>query len=821
MIGRAIVMCLGFALTSALQVAAQDSAPRKIHVEPNTVALAGRDAWRQLIVTGEDAVGKVRDLTRDVSYDVEPAGIVRIDSTGLVTPIKDGKTTITIAGVKVPVSVTHVADDMPINFSNEVVPLFTKFGCNAGACHGKASGQNGFKLSLLGFEPDEDYEYIVKEARGRRIMASAPANSMLLLKASGGMAHGGGKRIDADSPAYRVLLRWVEQGAPWGRVGDPTVTRIEVLPRERLLERNSSQQLCVIAYQSDGTTVDVTRMAQFEVNDRELADVNSTGLVTTRDVPGTFAVMARYQTHVSAFRALVPLGAKPRDSRPWAFPKANNFIDEHVIAQWRKLGLPPSELCDDATFIRRVTLDIAGRLPTLEVTQAFLADKAADRHEKLVDRLLASPDYADYFAGKWSAVLRNRRANSKDDARPTFAFHAWIRESLDKNVPFDEFVRGVLTAKGEAIKEPPVAWYREVKDVSSQVEDAAQLFLGQRIACAKCHHHPLEKWSTNDYWALAAFFTRVDVKAPKLDKKDKKNEPAVSWIVSLKPGRAEAQNPRTKEFIKAAGLDAPDAALTPDDDPRGKLVDWMADPKNPYFARTLVNRYWKHFLGRGLVEPEDDLRATNPPSNPELLDALAKQFVDSKYDLKKLVRAICTSNTYRLSAIPNVHNADDRQNYSRFLPRRLPAEVLYDAIDAVTLSKPAFKGVPAGTRAVQLPDNQFESYFLSVFGRPDFATACECERGADSSLAQTLHMYNSIELAKKVAGERLKQLANDKRPADDRLRDLYMIALSRPPSAAELATLKAYLEARPNNQSAAYEDLLWALMNTKEFLYNH
>lgn len=804
--------------------AGSNDAVRNLEVVPGNFTLAGRDAWRQLLVSAAVAQGGSLDLTRTATYESAPPGVVRIDSTGLVTPIKDGKATITITAagakpVKVDVTVTHIADDLPINFANQVVPLFTKFGCNAGGCHGKASGQNGFKLSLLGFEPDEDYEFIVKEARGRRLLPSSPANSMLLLKASGGMAHGGGRRIDADSPAYRILLRWIEQGAPFGRASDPVVTRIEVLPKERVLARHGSQQLSVIAHQSDGSSVDVTRLAQFEVNDRELADVSATGLVSTRHVPGVFAVMARYQTHVSAFRALVPLGEK---SGP--MPPAKNFIDDHVFRQLQKLGIPPSPLCDDSTFIRRVTLDIAGRLPTLDETQKFLADKDADRYEKLVDRLLASPDYADYFAGKWSAVLRNRRSNPKDDPRPSFAFHAWIRESLDKNVPFDQFVREVLTAKGEAIKSPPVAWYREVKDVSSQVEDVSQLLLGQRIACAKCHHHPLEKWTTNDYWALAAFFSRVDVKAPRFEKKDKKtgaSEPLVSWVVNLKAGKAEAQNPKTKLMLKPAGLDAPAVALAEDDDPRGKFVDWLADPRNPYFARTLANRYWKHFMGRGLVEPEDDMRATNPPTNPELLDALAKHFADGKYDLKKLVRVTCTSNAYRLSSIPNKENTDDRQNYSRFLPRRLNAEVLYDAIDAVTLSKPNFKGVPAGTRAVQLPDNQFESYFLSVFGRPDFATACECERSADSSLAQALHRYNSVELAKKIAGDRLKQLVSDKRPVDDRLRDLYLIALSRPPSAAEMDRMKAYLTARPTAQAAAFEDLLWALLNTKEFLYNH
>jgi hypothetical protein len=785
--------------------------------------LAGRDAWQQLQVTGLFKTGPERDLTRVAQFEAAPAGIVHIDATGLVTPLKEGQATITVKhggiSASVAVTVSNLVQDVPVHFANQVVPLFTKFGCNAGGCHGKASGQNGFRLSLLGFEPEEDYEFIVKEARGRRIFPAAPEQSMLLLKASGGMAHGGGKKIDTDSPYYRILKRWIEQGTPYGRPTDPTITRIEVAPNERLLERTSEQQLTVIAHQSDGFTVDVTRLSQFEVNDRDLAEVSATGLIRTRSVPGNFAVMARYQTHVGVFRALVPLGETVTQ-----LPPAKNFIDAHVFRQLQKLGLPPSLWCDDGTFLRRGTRDSAGRLPTLDETRKFLADKEDARYEKLVDRLLASPDYADFFASKWSAVLRNRRQTSKDDAKPTFAFHAWIRTALDKNVPYDQFVRDVLTATGEAVQAPPVNWYREVNDVAAQVEDVAQLFLGQRIACAKCHHHPLEKWNQHDYWALAAFFTRVEVKAPKLEKKDKKTgkvDPGKFVTVRLMPGKAEATNPKTKKSVKAAGLDGPELTLDGEDDPRANLVDWMAEPKNPFFARALVNRYWKHFLGRGLVEPEDDLRATNPPTNPELLNALAKHFLDRKYDLKKLVRAICTSNTYRLSAVPNEHNADDRQNYSRFQPRRLQAEVLFDAIDAVTLSQPAFKGVPAGTRAVQLPDNQFESYFLSVFGRPDFASACECERSSDSSLAQSLHLFNSAELTKKVAGERVKRLMTDKRPVEERLRDLYLLAMSRQPSEAEMTGMKAYLEARLDRPLAAYEDLLWALLNTKEFLYNH
>ena len=791
--------------------------------------LSGRDAWQQLQITELAPPGPERDQTRVAKYEATPADIVTIDAAGLVTPRKEGKATITVthAGKRATIEavVERIVDDVPIHFANQVVPLFTKFGCNAGGCHGKASGQNGFKLSLLGFEPEDDYEYLVKENRGRRVMPAAPANSMLLLKATGTMAHGGGKRFDVDSPPYRVLYRWIEQGTPFGKPTDPVVTRIEVTPTERLLERNADQQLTVVAHRSDGSTVDVTRLSQFESNERDLASVDTTGLVSTKKLPGTFAVMARYQTHVAVFRGLVPLGVPVAN-----LPPVKNFVDELVFGRLKTLGLPPSPLADDGTFLRRVTIDIAGRLPTLEETTAYLAETGPDKVEKLVDRLLESGDYADNFAAKWGAVLRNRRQAQKDDIKVSVAFHDWIREALDKNLPLDQIVRGVLTAQGEAIKVPAVAWYREVKDVSAETEDIAQLFLGQRIACAKCHHHPFERWTTQDYWSLAAFFTRVDIKQPKAEKKlDRKKagppEPGHSWIVSHKSGKAEATHPRTKKSLKPAGLDGPPLTLEPDDDPRARLADWIADPANPFFARALVNRYWKHFLGRGLVEPEDDMRITNPPTDPDLLDALAKSFTDSKHDLKKLVRTICVSSPYRLSSLPNEWNATDRQNFSRFQPRRLPAEVLRsDAIDTVTMTKPAFKGIAAGVRDVQLPDNQVESYFLSVFPRPARLgePPASANEAATAVSAQSLHLYNSVELTKKTSGERqCKRLVPDKRPAEERLRDLYRIALSRAPTSEELAGMKEYLETRTASVSAAYEDILWALVNTKEFMFNH
>jgi hypothetical protein len=787
-----------------------------------TFTLAGRDAGQQLLVTGHYADGRVRDLTDRVTYTANPPGTVAIDANGYVTARREGQAVIKVEapdGVQatVTVEVTHLIEDVPVHFQSEVVPVFTKLGCNAGGCHGKAGGQNGFRLSLLGFEPAEDYEYLVKEARGRRLQPSAPERSLLLLKATGAVGHGGGKRLDPQSPSYSILRRWIEQGARFGDPADPVVERIEILPRERVLERGGRQQLVVVARFSDGSARDVTRMTQFESNQPELAEASATGQVTAHRLPGVVAVMARFQSHVDVFRATIPLGAAVE-----SLPPANNFIDELVFKQLQKLGLPPSSPCDDATFLRRVTIDIAGRLPTLAEREQFLADKDADRYARLVDHLLDSSDYADYFANKWGAILRNRRASTADDSRPTAAFHDWIRDSLHQNRPYDQFARAILTAAGEEVKSPPVVWYREVKDAAAQTEDAAQLFLGQRIGCARCHHHPFEKWSQQDYYGLAAFFSRLDVTDPPAPKPKKgaKPEPKPPLVVSHKPGDPEMMNPRTGRLVPPVPLGGKPVEVAAGADPRAKLADWMAERDNPFFARALVNRYWKHFFGRGLVEPEDDLRATNPPTNPELLDALAKHFVEHHYDLKDLIRTLCTSQVYRLSAVPNAHNADDRQNFSRFLPKRLQAEVLLDAIDEVTGAKTAFKGMAKGTRAVQLPDNLVDSYFLSVFGRPDSASACECERSSDATLAQCLHMFNSAELLAKVGGTRAKQLAADPRPHAERLRDLYLAALSREPTKEETAILVAYVEGRKDVQ-AAYEDVVWAVINTKEFLFNH
>lgn len=850
--GTALSLGLG---TAPVISAGGDVTPQAIAVEVENGAafkLIGRESWRQLVVTGLYAGGERRDLTRAVRYEVTPPGVVVVDATGLVTPRHEGRTVIQVRGpggtqAQVQVTVARLTNEPAVHFANQVVPIFTRFGCNAGGCHGRAGGQNGFALSLLGFEPADDFDFIVKEARGRRLLPAAPDQSLLLLKATGRVPHGGGARLDPASAYYRLLRRWVAQGAPRSRLDSATVTRLEVLPGERVLSRSASQQLAVIAHLSDGSTEDVTRLTQFEPNEPTLAEVSPTGLVTAKRLPGAVAIMARFQTHVAVFRALVPLGA-PMGK----LPPTRNLVDDLVFKQLRRLGIPPSAECDDATFLRRATLDLAGRLPTLTETQQFLADRAPDRHERLVDRLLASDDYATYLAGTWANVLRNRRALPSEDTAPTAAFHTWIKDHLKKNTPFDQFARALLTATGEEVKTPPVVWYRELREPSAQVEDVAQLFLGQRLACAKCHHHPFERWTQDDYWGLSAFFARVEVKLPTTAKKKGKNkavrEPA---RVAHRPGIAQAVNPRTGQALKPRGLGGAVLEIAPDADPRARLADWLTAADNPFFAQALANRTWKHFFGRGLVEPEDDLRITNPPSNPELLDALARFVVASKFDVKKLTRLLCTSTAYRLSAVPNAHNADDRQNFSHFGLRRLHAEVLLDAVDVVTGSTTRFAGLPEGTRAVQLPDNQFPSYFLSVFGRPDAASACECERGSDSTLAQSLYLFNSEELREKIRGRtqpaaevkskkknppkktstpavvngtvggRLRQLLKDSRPDREKVRELYLIALSRVPTSEELAVATDYLEARRDDPASAYEDIIWALLNTKEFQFNH
>lgn len=707
----------------------------------------------------------------------------------------------------------------PLNFANDIVPILTKGGCNGGGCHGKASGQNGFRLSLLGFEPQEDYEHIVKEARGRRIFPAAPEQSLLLTKGTAQLPHGGGKKLDPKSEDYQDMVRWIREGMPYGRDSDPRMVRISVEPGVLTMPLKGRTQLRVTAHYSDGSTRDVTRRALYEANEKAMAKTSETGEVSLHDLPGDVAVMVRYQGKVTTFRATVPLGA-PVDK----LPPAANDIDRLVFAKLKTIGIPPSGICDDGTFIRRVTLDITGRLPTAEEMKDFMASAQPDRRTRLINRLLDSPEYAEYFANKWSALLRNQRTQPTY-ARGSYLFWSWIRDSIADNKPFDQFAREVVAASGSLDQHPPVAWYRQVKEPKTQMEDVAQLFLGTRMQCAQCHHHPFEKWSQQDYYGFAAFFANVS----------RKNAAAKDEeVVFNKRGAAQMTNIRTRQPVTPTSLGGEPLKLRPEQDPRLELAGWMSRKDNPFFAHTLVNRYWKHFFNRGLVEPEDDMRETNPPVNPELLSALAAEFVRSGYDMKALIRGITTSTTYQLSAVPNQYNARDRQNFSRYYPKRLNAEVLYDAVNRLLDVESSFAGQAPGTRAVALPDNSYNqgNYFLTVFGRPDSSSACECERTQEASLAQSLHLLNAADIQNQLsrASGRADRMARDARPDDDKVTDVYHIALSREPNAAEMKLAHEHLSRKVQGKAGddalkarkeAFEDILWALLNTKEFLFNH
>ncbi|MCA9131773.1 MAG: DUF1553 domain-containing protein [Planctomycetales bacterium] len=715
-----------------------------------------------------------------------------------------------------------------VHFANDVVPILTKAGCNSGACHAKAGGgQNGFALSLLGFEPQEDFEHLVLEGRGRRLSPAAPERSLLLRKATAELPHGGGQRIAPNSPEYVMLRTWIEQGMPYADAADTRVERFEVEPASGKVAMGGQQQLRAVAHFSDGSSRDVTHLALFESNNRAMAEVDEAGLVQIGELPGTVAIMVRFQDKVAVYSGLIPLAADVGTAWQAAnLPPVKNFIDEGIFATLQQIGLPPSERCDDATFLRRVSLDIAGRLPTVEESQAYFATPADARREQWVETLLRSPSYADYFANKWTTLLKNRRENASD-ITSNFAFHSWIRDSLLANKPYDQWVRELLAATGTIIGNPPVAWYKRVKEPTQQIEDVAQLFLGVRMQCAQCHHHPFERWSQDDYYGFVAFFSRIGRKPTGTRGED---------LIFHQRGLARAKNVRSGEMLVPSALGDAMPSITADEDPRLHLADWMADKENPYFAKAVVNRYWKHFFKRGLIEPEDDIRDSNPPCNPQVLAALEQHFINSGFDLQELVRVLVNSSTYQLSSLPNEYNAADVQNYSHFYPKRMQAEVLLDAIDDITGATTSFANLPPGTRAIALPDNSYNTStpFLAVFGRPDNSSVCECERVQSSSLGQSLHMLNSSDIKSKlaVAGGRADRLAKDERPAAEKIREIYLAAFSREPTADELQAATAYV-AEPRVDAAGkpldavralkenYEDLIWALISTKEFLFNH
>jgi hypothetical protein len=826
----------------------QAGSPASLSVLPDRMTLTGADRVQQLIVTARYGDGTLRDVGAEATYRFTDAKVARVGERGMVLPLANGTTRLTVESqgrtAEVAVTVRGMEREQPINFATEIIPVLSKLGCNSGACHGSAAGQAGFKLSLMASDPAADYDAIAHQARGRRVFPAAPERSLLLLKPTGAVGHGGVKRMEVGSAEHQLLVRWIRSGMPWGSKGDPQVVRITLEPQEqRLLPRRAHQQLVVTAHYSDGTTQDITRLAEYTNNNEELFAISKNGLVETSDLPGAGSILAKYQGHIAVFRATIPTGNVLEK-----FPQPNNFVDEKVFARLRQLGIVPSELCSDSEFIRRACLDITGSLPTQLFTPAevekFLADADPKKRDQLVATLLDKPEYSKYFALRWTDLLRNKRGNVNDPhclTRP-INFHNWIRDSLQQNKPYDQFVRAILTAVGEPVganANPPAAWYTQVLDAKLMADDTAQVFLGTQINCAQCHHHPYEKWTQDDYWHFAAFFARVDRKTMTGRFNDTTQSVSVKSAGSVTPTQGPAQG---RAYSVPRPLDGAELAVPSGQDPRHKLVDWMVRPDNPFFARALVNRYWGHFLGRGIVDPVDDMRVTNPPSNPELLKALEQDFIEHKFDLKHLIRTICASKTYQLSSVANAQNKNDMQNYSRHIPKRLQAEVLLDAIDQAVGSTSAFVTPQPKTsdgkamaeefskvhkRAIDLPIVEITApYFLDVFDKPQRSTVSECERPSDATLDQSVFLLNSGEIQHKLAaaGSRPAKLAADSRADADKIKELYLLCYARTPTPKEVDNLKKYLASRRRSvqtRQQAYEDILWAMINTKEFMFNH
>lgn len=810
---RLFVECALLALFAPVIAAAESNSPALVRllIDPETVVLDGSGSLVTPIVTGETSDGRLIDLTDQAKFENLSPALYQLTAQRRLRGIEDGGGSLQVSALgqtrEVPVQVRGMHVPRQYHFENDILPILSKFSCNMSGCHGKAEGQNGFKLSVFGYDPRADHVALTQESRGRRVNPLNPATSLLLQKASGGMPHGGGVRIAKSSEDYRTLLGWLSTGMQYGSQDAPRVTSITVTPHERTLSMKAHQQLRVVARYSNGSEADVTHHARFQSNNESVARVDEFGLVTVSEVPGDVAIMAGYLGAVDVFRTLVP---RAEQLTADAGQPVHNFIDQHIDAKLRKLQIQASGLCSDADFLRRVYLDLIGTLPTAEESRTFLADTNVDRRAKLVEALLQRPEFADYWALKWSDWLRvERQALGHDGA---YRYYKWIRESFATNLPLDQFARELLAGQGLLTEHPASYFYKVVSDPGEMASTLSQSLMGIRIECARCHHHPFDRWSQDDYYGMQAFFTGVRFKST----------PRGEMLFASTGG--VSQNPRTGQQIFAHPLETAMPAAAPTGDPRLVFANWLVSPDNPYFARNVVNRAWAHLLGRGIVEPLDDVRLTNPPSHPELLTALARDFVDHRFDFRHLLRTIVASRTYQLSAGVNPTNAADEQNFSRATLRRLDAEVLLDAICQTTAIPEKFDGVPAGSRAIQLWDSQVPHYFLGIFGRPVRSTPCDCERATAPNVSQVLHVLNSPEIQAKLThdGGYLAELSRRPEATDQRVvEELYLTFFSRLPTSQERAVAETYLKDHAANRRSALEDVAWSMLNSLEFVFNH
>jgi hypothetical protein len=793
--------------------------PNALSVEPSSITLHGPRGMQQVVVTARYTDGAVRDVTPFCHWAIEGDDLASVTD-GLLLPRKNGQGALVAAAaglsVRVPLVVKDFEKPEPVSFRHEMIAALNVGGCNQGACHGTPSGKNGFRLSLRGYDPAFDYVQLTHDVLGRRTDRLDPETSLIMLKPLGGVPHEGGQRFPPSSVAAQTIRNWLSEGLRDDPASLPALQRIEVLPGARVLkEPGRWQQLAVLAHFADGSARDVTRLTVFSSSDTTIADVSNLGLVEFHQ-SGEVAILCRYLDDMFSLRLTY---LEPKKGFRWNAPSENNYVDRLVFDKLKMLSIPPSELCSDQEFVRRLYLDICGILPTPEETRAFLASNDKDKRARLVDQLLERPEYADFWTLKWSDVLRSNRKTIQE--KGIHVYQDWLHDRIERNTPFDQIVRELLTANGSTFSNPPANYYRIAHDPTNLAEATTQLFFGVRMQCAKCHNHPFERWTQDDYYSMAAFFARVRHKKDAVEPgMGKQALGSAEYIYSDRAG--EVVQPRTGRVMPPKYMGGPVATVAPGKDRRQALAEWLTAGDNPFFAKSIVNRIWFHLTGRGIVDPVDDFRDSNPSANDELLAALAKDFVSSRFDVKHLVRVIANSRTYQLSAQTNDLNKDDNKYFSHAVTRLLTAEQLMDAICSVTLVPEKFPGLPLGIRAAQLPDGEVNNTFLKTFGQPARELACECEREGDSNLTQALQLINGPTINDKIRnpGNRLSKLLARKLDDVEILKSLYLASLSRPPAEGEM---KAGLEhiAKGKDKRKAWEDVQWALLNSKEFLFRH
>ncbi len=790
-----------------------------LKVYPETLSLGSATDRERVIFVAQFDDGITKEVTKEAAIKFSAEGIAKFDEEFYLNPVGDGEATLEASyggqTVSVKVAVKNAQTTNPKSFKLDIEPVLMRAGCNSGGCHGAASGKNGFKLSLFGFDSEMDYINLTRQTGARRLTTADSAESLMLTKATTGVAHEGGERFKPDSPLYQMVSQWIKEGANKDPDTVAKLTGVEIFPKQMVLYGSKGDQagyqhrLTVRATYSDGTDRDVTHLSLMSSMNDTSAAISGDGIVTAKE-RGEASIIARFGTYAVVTQAIV---VPPGEALVWPEGiEERNYVDQLINKKLKQLRITPSEVCSDETFVRRVYVDIVGLIPKTEDVEKFLADTAPDKRAKLVDELLQRPEFPELWAMKWAEILRVESSSQRISYKAMFLYTNWLRDQIVQGVPVDKMAREMLTAKGGNFTNPAANFYMIEGDPKLMAENVAQVFTGIRIQCAQCHNHPFERWTMDDYYSFSAFFAQVGRKGSEDPRETIVFNAGGGEVGHIKDGRAMAP--------KVLGTDKP--ADLQGRDRREVLAEWLTSPENPWFSKNIANRVWAHFMGKGIVDPPDDVRVSNPPVNPELFDTLGNKLVESGYDLRQLVRDICNSRTYQVSTLPNKTNETDLTNFSHRIPRRMGGEQLLDAICQVTETPEKYRGQPLGARATQVADGNTGNYFLSIFGRPLRNSACTCDRRNEPTLSQALHLINGGTIGNRIqAGQgRLARMIAAQKTTAEITNDIYLAAYSRKPTAEEMQRAEKFI-AEATDPKQGYEDLYWAVLNSKEFVFLH